>query len=101
MALPCYRPAFGPGVAVGRKAGRLETEQKLPRGGRGGCAEHAGDTGLPTAGVCPLAAAAGLPTASFPGVFGFPLQKRRWHFLLLRAAPGERVRLGIRCCCGA
>lgn len=39
--LPCCRLAFGPGVTVSRKAGRLETEQKLPRG-RGGRAEHAG-----------------------------------------------------------
>lgn len=68
--LPRCRLAFGPGVAVSRKAGRLETKQKLPRR-RGGCTEHAGGTRLPTAGARPLAAAIGLPTASFPGVFGF------------------------------
>lgn len=54
---------FGPRLA----SGGPETEEKLPRG-TGGCA---GGTGLPDAGPRPPAAVSALPTASFPGVFGF------------------------------
>lgn len=50
MALPCYRPAFGPGVTVGRKAGRLETEQKLPREEEEGAQSTWGTRGSPLLG---------------------------------------------------
>lgn len=50
MALPCYQPAFGPGVTVGCKAGRLETEQKLPREEEEGAQSTRGTRGSPLLG---------------------------------------------------